>query len=193
MNTRVILFDRAGVPLGDLPRDSIISMKVVEELNGEHTLTIETTTVLEVGTYALTKGYDGRWREWCVTSPDELHESGATHIGTYTLPWSLYADLVGTDGSTLWASAEEGTLDPITAREALTICLSDQVRWEVGTVDVGVAQRGQALEDKHVPDLLLPGLVERKVVDGVYLLGGQCHASVVVDARGHTALPQIVQ
>jgi hypothetical protein len=174
MNTRVILFDRAGVPLGDLPRDSIISMKVVEELNGEHTLTIETTTVLEVGTYALTKGYDGRWREWCVTSPDELHESGATHIGTYTLPWSLYADLVGTDGSTLWASAEEGTLDPITAREALTICLSDQVRWEVGTVDVDTVG-AVSLYDEQVWNYLT------KLV-GVF--GGEVDAEIEVDASG---------
>lgn len=174
MSTRVILFNRAGEPLGDLPRQSIISMRIVEELNGEHTLTIETTTVLEVGTYALTKGYDGRWREWCVNAPDELHERGETAIGTYVLPWSLWVDLLSKDGSELWASAQEGTHDPITAREALTIALSDQTRWTVGTVDVDTVGAVSLYDDQTWNYLA-------KLV-GVF--GGEVDAEIEVDNVG---------
>jgi hypothetical protein len=171
---RVILYDRAGNPLGDLASSSIYEMTIVEEINGEHSLTIETSTVMQVGTYALTKGYDGRWREWCVNEPDELHESGATAVGTYTLPWSLYTDLMAADGSELWASAEDGTLDPITARQALTIALSDQVRWGVGTVDVDTTG-AVSLYDDQVWNYL------SKLV-GVF--GGEVDAEIEVDASG---------
>ena len=65
MATRMMLFDRAGNPLGDCDQTTLREQpQIVEEVNGEHTLTLVTTTVLEVGTSLVMRGYDGRWREF---------------------------------------------------------------------------------------------------------------------------------
>lgn len=173
-NDRIILYDRAGNPLGDLAPSTVFSRNVVEEVNGEHTLTIETSTVLHVGTYALTWGYDGKPREWCVNEPDELHESGRTAIGTYVLPWSLYVDLMAADGSERWVSAEEGTHDPIPARDALPIALADQRRWTAGTIDIDTTG-AVSLYDDQVWNYLT------KLV-GVF--GGEIDAEITVGATG---------
>ena len=178
MATRMMLFDRAGNPLGDFDQTPLREQpQIVEEVNGEHTLTLVTTTVLEVGTYLVMRGYDGRWREFCVNRPDEEHANGRSAVGTYVLPWSLYTDLVGADGSTLWASAEEGTLDPITAQQALTIALSDQTRWQVGTVDVGTTGV-VSLYDAQVWDYLA------KLVGA---FGGEVDAEIEVGDYGVTS------
>ena len=173
-NDRIILYDRAGNPLGDLAPSTVYSRNVVEEVNGEHTLTIETSTVLHVGTYAVTWGYDGKPREWCVNEPDELHESGRTAIGTYVLPWSLYVDLMAADGSERWVSAEEGTHDPIPARDALPIALADQKRWTAGTIDIDTTG-AVSLYDDQVWNYLT------KLV-GVF--GGEIDAEIMVGATG---------
>ena len=173
-----MLFDRAGNPLGDFDRTTLREQpQIVEEVNGEHTLTLVTTTVLEVGTYLVMRGYDGRWREFCVNRPDEEHASGRNAVGTYVLPWSLYTDLVSCDGSTLWASAEEGTLDPISASSALVIALSDQTRWGVGTVDVGTTG-AVSLYDAQVWDYLA------KLVGA---FGGEVEAEIEVGDYGVTS------
>lgn len=180
---RFILFDRGGVPLGDLDMNSVISRNVVREINGENTLTLETYTLLPVGTRVLWRDFDGEWRENVVTKPDELHESGRSAIGTYVLPWSLYSDLDDSDGSELWASAEDGTLDPISAVSALQICLSDQSMWAPDTstgdghTDVGT-EGACSLYDAQVWDYLCEVVGE---------FGGEVEAVIGVGAQGVTS------
>jgi len=133
---RVILYDPNGLPLGDLGRDEILSRIRKEELNGEHSLTIVTTRIINSGSRVLTCDGSGKWREYVVTEPDEEHSSGKAAIGTYRCTWSMQSDLTATAGGVLWASATDGTNEPISAQQALSIALTNSPMWRPGTCDV---------------------------------------------------------
>lgn len=122
---RVILYDPNGLPLGDLGKDEILSRIRKEELNGEHSLTIVTTRIINSGSRVLTCDGSGKWREYVVTEPDEEHSSGKAAIGTYRCTWSMQSDLTATAGGVLWASATDGTNEPISAQQALSIALTN--------------------------------------------------------------------
>ena len=144
-NSRILLFNRNGRPLGDLvPRDLLSPPRMVDELNGEHTITIETRRRLEPETRLLWRDGMGTWHEWVIQEPKEHHRRGE-----YFAVWSLQHDLEGASGTVHWASAEVGTHDPIDAEAALTIALSDQRRWQVGVVDVD-SRAGASMYDAQV-------------------------------------------
>lgn len=167
---RIMLFDRDGAPLGDIDPDHLLAPpRMVEEVNGEHSLTIRTTDTIAPGTRALWQDGMGKWHEWVYDEPEEQHREN-----TYVLVWSLQADLEMTGGRTHWASAEIGTHDPVGARAALEAALSDQSRWEVGTVDV-TSTGGASLYDAQAWDYL------RKVVE---VWGGELSATITVGDVG---------
>lgn len=134
MPFRVLLFDGEGNPEGELSKESktLDACTRSEELNAEHSLTITTVRHLEVGTRALTHHADGRWREWVVDEPGEVHDTGEHAVGTYHLCWSLQYDLQVVFGSI----KELGMVTPATAKQALTAALDGTRRWTVGTCDV---------------------------------------------------------
>ena len=133
----VLLFDGLGNPLGKLSTRSrgdneLRSCVRSEEINGEHSLTVETVRHLDVGTRALTRDTSGRWREWVVDSPDESHDSGEHAVGSYHMVWSLQYDLQSVCGSI----QQPGMASPTTAKNALISALDGTNRWKAGTVDV---------------------------------------------------------
>jgi hypothetical protein len=167
---RIILYDRSGTFLGELNRDNLLSVpRMVKEVNGEHSLSFETSERLPVGTYALWRDCKGEWHEWVVTEPREGHGEGE-----YYLVQSMQHDLQAIGGTVRWASAEEGTHDPITERQALEIALQGQGRWQVGRVEP-TTLAGASLYNGSLWEYV------NKVRD---TWGGELHATIEVDATG---------
>ena len=126
---RVILFDRFGDPLGELSEDEVFGLVRTEKVNGEHSLTITTTRVLEKGWRVLTCDARGIWREHVVYGTDALHDSAERPFGSYYCVWSVQPDLMGTR-----VSAMPGVQSPTTAALALDAALGGTGRWSRGTV-----------------------------------------------------------
>ena len=126
---RVILFDRFGDPLGELSEDEVFGLVRTEKVNGEHSLTITTTRVLEKGWRVLTCDARGIWREHVVYGTDALHDSAERPFGSYYCVWSVQPDLMGTR-----VSAMPGVINPTTAALALDAALGGTGRWSRGTV-----------------------------------------------------------
>ena len=126
---RVMIYDHADRPVMELSPLEVMGLQRHEQINGEHSLTIRTPTILQRGWRILTQDNRGRWREHVVYGVDHRHESGEVPIGEYYCVWSLMHDLMGTTVSRM-----PGVQNPVTAGEALDAALSGTSRWEVGTV-----------------------------------------------------------
>ena len=126
---RVIVYDRYDEPLFELAEGDVLGLVRHEEVNGEHSLEVTTTRVLETGWRVLTQDGRGIWREHVVYGTDAMHGSGERPIGTYYCVWSVQPDLMGTRVSKM-----PGTQAPTTAALALDDALSGTARWNRGTV-----------------------------------------------------------
>lgn len=126
---RVMLFDRFDQPLGELSENEVYALVRSERVNGEHSLKITTTRVLQQGQRILTCDSRGKWREHVVYGTDALHDSGDKPYGEYYCVWSLQPDLMGTR-----VSAMPGVQNPCTAAVALAAAIGGTARWAVGTV-----------------------------------------------------------
>ena len=126
---RLMLYDRLGNPLGELAEADVFEAVLREEINGEHSLEITTTRVLEKGIRLLYEDGRSKWREFVVAGVDAEHASGNRAIGTYYCVWSVQQDLQG-----VTVSVMPGVQSPTTAALALTALLSTTSRWTRGTV-----------------------------------------------------------
>jgi len=126
---RLMLYDRLGNPLGELAEADVFEAILREEINGEHSLTITTTRVLDKGIRMLYQDGRSKWREFVVAGVDAEHASGNRAIGTYYCVWSVQQDLQG-----VTVSVMPGVQSPTTAALALTSLLSTTSRWVRGTV-----------------------------------------------------------
>lgn len=173
---RIILFDRYENPLGDLPPAMLAARpREVEEVNGEHTLSITTRApcpLLAKGTRVLNQDGTGKWHEWVVDEPHEEHG-----VGEYLCVWSLQHDLEATDTNERWASAEQGAHTPVSASTALSVALADNGKWGVGSVTVATTG-ACSLYDQQVWDNV------KKVVD---VFGGELDAEITVGVTGVTS------
>ena len=126
---RVIVLDRLDGFKLELAENDVFELKRTEQVNGEHSLAVTTTQVLEQGDRILMEDDRGRWREWAVYGVDEAHQSGNRPFGSYYCTWSLQHDLMGTR-----VSAMPGVQAPVQAAVALGAALGGTSRWAVGTV-----------------------------------------------------------
>ena len=126
---RLMLYDRLGNPLGELAEADVFEAVLREEINGEHSLEITTTRVLDKGIRLLYEDGRSKWREFVVAGVDAEHASGNRAIGTYYCVWSVQQDLQG-----VTVSVMPGVQSPTTAALALTSLLSTTSRWARGTV-----------------------------------------------------------
>lgn len=183
--SRVMLYDKDCAPLGELAPSEVLGRVRHEKLNGEHTLMLTTTRVLEVGTRILTVDWSGKWREHVVSEPDHSHESGKSAVGEYECMWSLQWDLTTTyshdfaDASPPYDRYEPG-MGPhsdTTARNAVDCALDGSDKWAVGTVDVADVEPGKGcvMIGKNAWDRLA------LVVDA---WGGEVDAEISVDLTG---------
>lgn len=145
---RLMLYDRLGNPLGELSENDVFEAVLREEINGEHSLTITTTQVLEKGIRLLYEDGRGKWREFAVAGIDAEHASGNRAIGTYYCVWSVQEDLQG-----VTVSVMPGVQNPVAAGTALTSLLSSQSRWARGTV-TNTATGGASMYDRSAWEAL---------------------------------------
>ena len=131
----VLLFSNEMEPLGELSKHAgTLDQCVMSlEINGEHSLSIDTTVQLDVGTRALTMDPSGRWREWVVDEPEQEHSSTDYGTCSYHLVWSLQYDLQQTNIGRIDQPGMSGD-DGCGAFEALRCALDGSV-WDVGTVE----------------------------------------------------------
>lgn len=169
---RVMVFDHEDSIVGELSPDEVLSLVRTEVVNGEHTLTIRTTRVLEIGWRILTKDGMGKWREHVVYGADARHASGETAIGEYYCVWSLMHDLAGTT-----VSAMPGAQSPVYASVALDAVLGGTSRWVRGDVE-NTAQAGASMYD-------MSGWEAMSVL--LENWGGEIDAAIEVGASGVTA------
>ena len=175
---RVLLFDRNCNPLRELSPNEVISRVRHEVINGEHTLTIETTRKLEVGWRALTVDSTGRWREWVVEEPDELHDHGLTATGTYRMVWSMQYDLSHTyDFSGNLGHREVGMSRSAGGVEAVGAAIVGTRRWAVGSCDVQPVEAGCGV-------VLIAKSAWDRLSDVVDAWGGEVDAEIEVGPNG---------
>lgn len=131
----VLLFSNEMEPLGELSKHAgTLDQCVMSlEINGEHSLSIDTTVQLDVGTRALTMDPSGRWREWVVDEPEQEHSSTDYGTCSYHLVWSLQYDLQQTNIGRIDQPGMSDD-DGCGAFEALRCALDGSV-WDVGTVE----------------------------------------------------------
>lgn len=165
---RMMLYDRFGNPLGELAEADVFEATLREEINGEHSLTITTTRVLDKGIRMLYKDGRSKWREFVVAGIDAEHSSGNRAIGTYYCVWSVQQDLQGVSVSVM-----PGVQSPVNASTALNSLLSASSRWTRGTV-TNTATGGASMYDRSAWEALST-LVE--------VWGGEVDATITVDTK----------
>ena len=168
---RIMMYDRLGNPLGELAENDVFAAIQREEINGEHSLEITTTRVIEKGTRIISQDATGKWREWAVSGIDAEHASGNRPIGTYYCVWSVQEDLMG-----VTVSVMPGVQSPVNAGTALTSLLSASDRWVVGTVD-NTALGGASMYDRSAWNALTV-LVEN--------WGGEIDTTITTSSGGVT-------
>ena len=165
---RLMLYDRLGNPLGELAEADVFEAILREEINGEHSLTITTTRVLDKGIRMLYQDGRSKWREFVVAGVDAEHASGNRAIGTYYCVWSVQQDLQG-----VTVSVMPGVQSPTTAALALTSLLSTTSRWVRGTV-TQTSTGGASMYDRSAWEALST-LVE--------VWGGEVDAAITVSTQ----------
>lgn len=132
---------------------NIVSATTHDELNGEHSLTLVTTQVIEKGTRLLVVdnyGTDSQEvAEYAVVGVDAEHASGKTTVGTYYCVWSIQEDLSG-----VIVSVMPGVQTPTEGWRALDSLLSTQGRWARDTTQTMTALGGASMYDMSAWDAI---------------------------------------
>lgn len=170
---RVSVMAHDGTFKADLDATQAISLTTVDELNGEHSMSITTTQQLSKGDRLLYRDRLGKWHEYVVESATSVHESAGLVIHTYWCPWSLMHDLSGTFVSSMPGVGG----DPVAAGYALNAALAGTTRWVSGTVNVNT--RGSASFYRRSGWEALQELIK--------VWGGEISVTLVVGADGITA------
>lgn len=171
---RIVLLDQGDNPIGELAPSEVSQRVRREKLNDEHTLTLETTRVLAVGTRVLTRDATGRWREHVVTEPDEGHERGDHATGTYECMWSIQHDLTQSYAE---EHAEPGMGSSCGSLEAVLAAIDGQDKWTAGRCDVPDVDAGGGAVMIGVSSWDRLGLVVER-------WGGEVDAEISVDVDG---------
>lgn len=145
---RFLLYDNLGAPLGEIAEADVFEATLREVVNGEHSLEITTTQVLDKGTRILYEDGRGYWHEFVVCGVDGEHASGNRVIGTYYCVWSIQHDLQGVPVSIM-----PGVQNPVTAGTALHAILDATDRWSYGTV-TNTNTGGASMYDTNAWDAL---------------------------------------
>lgn len=125
---RILTADNLGNLTGELDPSRVFSLTSTEEINGERSLTIETSHVLAKQSYVLFRDAWDEWREYVILGVEESHADSDLTINTYYAVWSLQYELMGTV-----LKSQPGKNSPVSATAALTAALAGS-RWSVGTV-----------------------------------------------------------
>lgn len=127
MAVRILVYDNTETFIKEV--SDIRALYRVEELNGEHSLTLTTSEVLEKQQRLLFRDQQGKWYEYVIIGVEQAHDEDVHAVGTYYAVWSLQYDLEGTIVKT-----QPGKVNPVTSTVALQHALGGTSRWTVGSV-----------------------------------------------------------
>lgn len=149
---RIFAYSRTNAPICEIQESQVVSAKLHEEINGEHSLALVTTQKLDKGCRLVfkTAGRGGveKWHEYSIAGINGDHHIGGTVLYTYYCVWSVQEDLQG-----VMVSAMPGVQTPVAAQVALAAALSSQTRWAAGTSRVGTTG-GASMYDRTAWDAL---------------------------------------
>lgn len=145
---RIAIYKRDGSYAGDIDEREVVSATTHTELNGEHSLTIVTTQVLEKGVRLLVLHSTQLASEYAVVGIDSEHACGRKTVGTYYCVWSIQEDL-----SSVLVSFMPGVRTPTPGWYALDTLLSTQTRWTRGETMIEV-RSGASMYDMTAWDAI---------------------------------------
>lgn len=169
MLQRIVAYSPNDAFLFELSPNDVFDCRRIEEVNGQHSLSITTSKVLDKETRLLMQDETSKWREWVVAGTDAEHAESLAAVGTYFCVWSLQHDL-----SVTVVSRMPGAQVPVTAAVALEAALSSTERWVVGTV-TQTTSGGASMYMRSAWEAL-------GVLTEVW--GGEVDADITVDSQG---------
>ena len=135
---RVVVFDRTDTFVRDLDPKKLLGLTSVEEINGEHSLTISTLEELAKDDRVLVRDGMLDWHEFVIEGVTAEHGEAAKTIYEYYCVWSLQHDLAATYVNNEYGCGirpgKSSVMHP--ASDALAIALAGTSRWAVGSVTV---------------------------------------------------------
>lgn len=118
--------------LFEISPNDVFSGGFRERINGEHSMTITTSVVLEKEQRILIQDKTEKWREFVISGTDRAHQNGERPFGTYNAVWSLQHDFKLFNSGDF---VQDGDLTyPIGT--ILDTVLSGTARWKRGTISV---------------------------------------------------------
>lgn len=134
--TRIIVSDHAESFKFEIDPAQILDARVIEEVNGEHSLSIETLQALEKSDRLLLQDAMGHWHEYVVLGIEAEHTEGGVVAHSYYCVWSLQHDLSATFVNDLYGCGYNPgrASTPQPARRALECALEGTTRWTIGTI-----------------------------------------------------------
>ena len=94
--TRLIVTKPDGTVVGDIDPTMIVDAGFVQEVNGEHSVTLSTFEELSKNDRVLWRDEMGVWHENVVEGLDGEHGEHGDTLHEYWCPWSLQHDLAAT-------------------------------------------------------------------------------------------------
>lgn len=136
--SRIMVFNRLDAYVCDLDPARIQDLRSVEEINGEHALTLTTTHQLEKTNRIVLNDGMGNWHEYVVTGIVDTHETDQGIVTEYYCVWSIQYDLSGTFVNDQYGCGivPGHASVPHPVQDGLAIALSTTNRWQIGTVNV---------------------------------------------------------
>lgn len=134
--TRIIVSDHTEAFKFELDPARVLDARVTEEVNGEHSLSIETLQELEKADRLLLRDAMGLWHEYVVLGIEAEHTEGGVVCHSYYCVWSLQYDLSATFVNDLYGCGYNPgrASTPQPARRALECALEGTGRWAIGTI-----------------------------------------------------------
>lgn len=134
---RILIHDHLDQFICEITPSDLIDIPYVDEVNGEHSITIQTRQVLEKTNRVLIRDAMGIWHEYVVLGLVSTHGATPTTHEYYCV-WSLQYDM-----SVTFVNDQYGcgvvpghASVPQTATAAMTCALQGTTRWSLGTVTV---------------------------------------------------------
>lgn len=174
---RLLVYDRLDSFKCEIDPSQVISLVSTEQVNGEHSLEIETTQQLARSDRIVIQDAMSIWHEYVVLGDEGTHNTGGAVVHAYYCIWSLQYDLMGTYVDTQVGIVPGHASVPSAARLGMAAALSGTSRWAIGTI--GVTSQASA------------SFYRRSGWDGLKTVlenwGGELQANVTVGKSGVTA------
>lgn len=135
---RIIVHDHTDAYVCEIDPAQVTSAVLVEQVNGEHSLTLTTSQELAKTDRLIVRDGMGTWHEYVVLGIESEHANGGVVLHEHYCVWSLQYDLSATYvNDQFGCGVVPGHASvPQTARKALECALEGTARWTIGAITV---------------------------------------------------------